>query len=775
MTSPEPLTLSLVVNTTDRAGPLHTLLRALEHQSYPHFEVIVVVGPTHDNTLEVLAPYRDRVTVLRCPTANLSRSRNIGLLAARGDIVAFIDDDAVPAYHWCAQLARLFADPAVAGTGGVVYLVNPQMATIQHQVGICSSLAEYYDVRPSWLTGLVPPGQGRQWCPRMMGTNMAYRRQALVEVGGFDEFYVYIAEEPDLAQRMTQAGHLMHPVFEAPVYHAPASSRNRQVGTLKARFWMQTRSTLYYAIKNGRAAGDRAGAIATQCRKMVLGHWDWFGQMVRAGKMTLWDYVYLNLQEARVTVEAVWHGLARPRQTIAPARRQAALASAAPIAPYQNLASADQPIVDPVSGREPATPASAPPLRLCLLSSLYPPANYDGIGRLTHLMAQGLFELGHTVHVITRGEREVTQFYDGAYVHTLPLQLTRYARYRGWSPVYYPLNYSHNLFDKIKRLQANDGIQLVDSPIWQFEGLVAARSGRLPVAVRLVTSSRQVAAIQETRDPGLDTLGEMEQALLDRATLILPNTQATLRTVGAAYRLPADRPTVCVPYGLVPAPEADTRPFDPARPPATLTVLYVGRLEKRKGVLDLFHAIPTVLARVPAARFVLAGADNSAHDGFRQRTGLDYPTYFARQHPELAERVTFLGSVDDARLQALYQACDLFVAPSLYESFGLIYLEAMNYAKPVVGCAAGGVPEVVAHGETGLLVAPEAPAALAEALITLLGAPARLREMGLAGRRRLLEKFTHLEMARRFADAYRQAIHFHAAHGAAAGEGQSDP
>ena len=109
-------------------------------------------------------------------------------------------------------------------------------------------------------------------------------------------------------------------------------------------------------------------------------------------------------------------------------------------------------------------------------------------------------------------------------------------------------------------------------------------------------------------------------------------------------------------------------------------------------------------------------------------------------------------------IQSLYQSCDLFIAPSLYESFGLIYLEAMNYAKPVIGCHVGGVPEVVEHAVTGLLVDPEAPAALAEAMLSMLRAPSKLREMGMAGRQRLLEQFTYIQMARRFEKVYRAVI-----------------
>jgi glycosyltransferase involved in cell wall biosynthesis len=94
------------------------------------------------------------------------------------------------------------------------------------------------------------------------------------------------------------------------------------------------------------------------------------------------------------------------------------------------------------------------------------------------------------------------------------------------------------------------------------------------------------------------------------------------------------------------------------------------------------------------------------------------------------------------------------VAPSLYESFGLIYLEAMNYGKAVVGCRAGGIPDVVDDGVTGILVEPEAPQALAEAILRLVRSPELLHTMGEAGRRRLLDRFTYLHMARSFAAAY---------------------
>jgi glycosyltransferase involved in cell wall biosynthesis len=757
-----PLTFSVVVNTTDRAGPLQTLLHALEHQSYPHFEVIVVVGPTRDDTLKVLSLYEGRVQVLHCPAANLSRSRNIGLLAARGDIVAYIDDDAVPCQRWLEQLAYLFEDPYLAGTGGVVYMIYPQESRVQHRIGIMSSLFEYKDVRTSWLEHLTPPGMGCQWTARMMGTNMAFRRQALLEVGGFDEFFFYIGEETDLALRMVRAGHVIHPVLEAPVYHVPASSRYRRMFSYYGKWWLQTRSGVYFAIKNGLSAGDAVGNIVLRCLHLVHGHWMDYGQLWREHKITLAQLWIMRLGELYALTIGTLAGLFAKRRLLPRSTGESAVGTetSASILRFQNEQSTLQGAVDPVSGKPPLLrELPAPPLRLCLLSSKYPPTHYDGVGRLTHLMAKGLFELGHTVHVITCGEAEQVTFYDGAYVHHIPQQTGRYSMYRRFPNLFHILNYSHTVYEKVRRLVANDGVQIVDSPIWQCEGLVTTISGIVPTVVRLVTTSRQVADLHGERSEDLRLLAEMERTLIERASYVLSNTRATLEFVQSVYQI--EIPTgqyAVVPYGIVPVADEAIRPFDPERQAGPLKVLYVGRLEKRKGILDLFRAIPVVLQAIPEVQFIIAGQDNSTHDGFLRRTGMDYPTYFAHRYGSYASRVEFKGMVSDEALQSLYQSCDLFVAPSLYESFGLIYLEAMNYAKPVIGCHAGGIPEVVEHGVTGLLVDPGAPKALAEAILTLLRAPARLREMGLAGRQRLLEKFTYLQMAHQFEQAYRAVI-----------------
>lgn len=750
-------TFSVVINTLDRAASLKTLLQALEHQSYRQFEVIVVVGPTQDHTLDVLSEYAQRVRVLRCPVANLGVSRNIGLQAARGEIVAYIDDDAVPSRNWLLQLNRLFADPKVAATGGAVYLIHPEYATIQHQLGIISPLAEQHDVRTGLLEHLPFEGAGRFWTMRMMGANMAYRRSALLAIGGFDEFYEWVYDDTDVALRLSAAGFLVHPVQEAPVYHVPASSRNRMVFTFNGKWWIQTKAAVYFSICNGRAFGVPARCILRRIGYFVHGHWRWNTELLKQGKISWGQWIQANVSEIRGALMGVSGVLfKRPPAFTQANADDLSNPMANSIQPFLNDASPTQPTVDPVSGRQPAVHLVEPPLRIALLSFNYPPERYEGVGRSTNMLAKGLFELGHMVHVLTHGSQPTISYYDGAYVHRVPYRLNRYMQFRHLPKVHHLLNYSHAVHDRLQRLLLNDDIQIVDTPLWLTDGFVTAVSGMLPVVVRPVTAQRQIAEIQNHRDDDLRLVGEMEEALLRHARRIVANTHATVRALHQVYHLLDKTESIqVIPYGIEAVDEQKIRPFPYHQPPTTLTVLYVGRLEKRKGIQDLFAAIPTVLRRLSNVEFLIAGADNSEADGFRRKTGLSYPDYFRKRHPEWTAKVHFLGEVSEEKLHSLYQNCHLFVAPSLYESFGLIYLEAMNYAKPVIGCRAGGIPEVVDDGVTGRLVDPESPQQLAEAILTLLESPRLLYEYGIAGRQRLLDRFTYLHMARGFEQVYR--------------------
>ena len=111
-------TVSIVINTLNRGSLLADAIRGVLQLDYPSFELIVVNGPSTDHSEQVLEGWRGTIKHLRCDVPNLSVSRNVGIAAADGEIVAFLDDDAVPHPRWLRYLSRHYADPSTGGVGG---------------------------------------------------------------------------------------------------------------------------------------------------------------------------------------------------------------------------------------------------------------------------------------------------------------------------------------------------------------------------------------------------------------------------------------------------------------------------------------------------------------------------------------------------------------------------------------------------------------------------------------------------------------------------------
>ncbi len=155
--------------------------------------------------------------------------------------------------------------------------------------------------------------------------------------------------------------------------------------------------------------------------------------------------------------------------------------------------------------------------------------------------------------------------------------------------------------------------------------------------------------------------------------------------------------------------------------PEETVLLSVGRIERNKGFHMLVDALATM--RDLKWRWVLVG------DGpFRPQLEAHL------RAAGLTDRTMVLGRLDDRALHAWYEAATLFVHPTLYEGSSIVTLEAMAHRRAVVASHAGGLPDKVRDGQTGWLVPPGDPGALASALRVALRAPARLPEMGLAGR-----------------------------------------
>ena len=239
--------------------------------------------------------------------------------------------------------------------------------------------------------------------------------------------------------------------------------------------------------------------------------------------------------------------------------------------------------------------------------------------------------------------------------------------------------------------------------------------------------------------------------LLRRAGLRLAHgvtalSQYTARKTVDTQGVDSER-VVVLPPALDPEFLGLNRAPDPAelRSPMGKMVLSVARLsasDREKGVDTVIRALPRVLRLFPDTSYLVVGNGNDRHrlERLANDTGV-------------SDHVLVRGEVGEAELSRYYAMCDIFVMPSRKEGFGLVFLEAMAFAKPVIGGNHGGTPEVIVDGETGFLVRHGDAAALADHVIHLLGDEGLRRRMGEAGRRWVEENFAFEQFQQRLVQA----------------------
>lgn len=180
----------------------------------------------------------------------------------------------------------------------------------------------------------------------------------------------------------------------------------------------------------------------------------------------------------------------------------------------------------------------------------------------------------------------------------------------------------------------------------------------------------------------------------------------------------------------------------------------VAGLRPTKGQALLLKALHRVVRTHPDTRLLIVGTEDAQLDmppgayteELKRLTG----------ELELDDHVVFTGARRDVR--DILAAADIFTLPAFEDTFGLAFVEAMAMRTPTIGVESGGVPEVVVHGETGLLSAVDDSEALAQNIAALIGAPDRRRAMGAAGRRRVLSRFTVEHMADSAEEVYRAVL-----------------
>ena len=227
----------------------------------------------------------------------------------------------------------------------------------------------------------------------------------------------------------------------------------------------------------------------------------------------------------------------------------------------------------------------------------------------------------------------------------------------------------------------------------------------------------------------------VERALTRRAAKVIAITAALRRFCVDGVGLPAEKVAV-VHYGLDGLPEPWGESKEVPLPDGARVLLCVARLAEQKGVDVAVRALPSIRERHPDAVLVVLGEGPER----------------ARLEALAGDGVYLPGRVGD--VAAWYRRAELLVHPARWEGFGLALLEAMLAGKPVVATRVSSAPEIVVDGETGLLVPPNDPAALAAAVASLLANPARTTAMGQAGLVRARRDFSVATMTEGTAAVY---------------------
>lgn len=715
------LAVSIVICTDGRASSLKETLDGIGRQNYSNFEVCIVLGPTEDGSRQMLEAWPTPIKIAYVGERNLSVSRNIGIELAAGDIVAFLDDDAIPEPEWLQEIVAAYSSESIGGAGGFVH--DHTGVTFQYRFGTTDRLGR---ANLSWER--ATPELNFPFStnfPHLLGANSSFRRSALLSVNGFDEEYDYFLDETDLAARMIDRGWQIAQISGAYVHHKfmPSAIRN-ETRVLKS-WYSIIKNKIYYGLlhQDIHHSVDDVLSEATNFADGLRGQLEWAIENGRLGP----EYRRQFTDE----VNSAWaDGLQRGNSGVRRLMtRERCLKEPPPFLCYRK------------------SEVSAGGRAICFLTREYPPTRVGGVGRYIHQLATGFANLDYQVHVLTGSAgHATTDLEEGVWVHRV-----NWDRDAGVAVVDGHLipdriwRYSSAMLAELRSIAERRDILCVYAPIWDCEGIAVLRDKRFPLIVGLQTtlhfwldSHPELKGDKQFMAHFGAPMLALEAEILNGADALHSISAAIESEIGKSYGLDiADRTTV-VPLGL------DDFSKQPSADPKALTrgidirILFVGRLEIRKGIDVLLDATPAILERFPNCQFDIVGNDSIPHeDGmtFRQE-------FAARQIPaDVRKRVLFHGEVSEAELRGFYKACDIFVAPSRFESFGLTFVEAMMFGKPTIGCDVGGIPEVVAHESTGLLASPGSVASLVACLEILISRPELRRAYGAAGRQRYLSMF----------------------------------
>jgi glycogen synthase len=564
-------------------------------------------------------------------------------------------------------------------------------------------------------------------------------------------------DETDVCARIVKSSKRIITVPDAYVFHKYAPSATRTHERIPKSLMAPARSKAYFCFKHSTSTSEnlmKLDVIAEieRYRKDVEFSNKWF---LDHRKISPAHYSRLSRELAAGIADGMRIAISqvpdKPTPRSPDAARSAPLHSMSTFTRVQSL------------------PVPARVLKIYLVSQGYPPADTAGIARWTHECALELSAIGHEVHVITRnqGAANYVDFRDGVWIHSVMDAFDDDFSYS--APVPIPASVARRATAVLREIQRAEpiwGVDLVSAPIWDVEGILCCAHLDKPVVVSLHTTYKLAMQFKPEWKSDLrykakhvDKVIAAEAWLLANARAILANSTQVISEIDENYdgilcRRAARVTTVWHGIGT-PVVTRDKSPAVDTGCTKKLKILFVGRIEERKGPDQLLSALAQMSTTLEKVEVYFVGSPPNAKEPYGLKVARQADA-LRRKHPRLS--LQFPGYVTDSELQQHYSSADVFVAPSRFESFGLVLIEAMRHGLPVVACDAGGMREIISDGVNGYLVKLDDANQLAGRL-TLLVENSEIRgQMADSAKQTYESRFTARKMAQSIEKMFSELI-----------------
>jgi glycosyltransferase involved in cell wall biosynthesis len=403
-------------------------------------------------------------------------------------------------------------------------------------------------------------------------------------------------------------------------------------------------------------------------------------------------------------------------------------------------------------------------MHICLIAQEFPPeTGWGGIGSYTFILAQGLVELGEDVTVIAEANE-----HDHRYIEN-KIEVHRVARkkktwrskiFQRFFPITFQyIGWSYQVAKKVAEIHKYKKIDIIETSETNAPGFFLSLLTKIPLIVKLHTPYYihcKLNGYPISFDLKLFSL--FEKTTVKRASKVISCSKAMVKYLDEGRYLKVND------VKIVPNP-IDEIFFSPrlsSCPAKNIKILlYVGRIEQRKGVDTLFEAFLKVCTIRKDVRLQIAGADGRI---FINERLVAYSDFLKRKinNAEVLEYINFLGKINRNNLVACYQKADICIIPSaVFENFPYTCLEAMACGAAIIASNCGGIPEMIENNISGILVEPSHSDELARAILYLLGNPHVALRMGSEARKSVEKRFTQKHIVLKNLTLYKDAIKQH--------------